>query len=113
MTGRYRDLEASMNRDDFEAELSADGYQEIEFQELVPRPGKGRHRHHFAIRGLVISGTFCVTQADGPVVYGPGEIFSVADGELHDESVGSDGAHVVVGRKFSDRVRERASSRSG
>ena len=106
------DWEASVDRDTFEAELKADGYQEIEFQELAPRPGKGRHRHHFAIRGLVISGTFCLTQTGEPVAYGPGQIFTVADGELHDESVGPEGAHVVVGRKFSDRVLERASSRS-
>ena len=39
-----------MNESEFETQLRADGYQEIELQELAPRPGKGRHRHHFAIR---------------------------------------------------------------
>ena len=90
-----------MNASEFEAQLKADGYQEIESQELVPRPGKGRHRHHFAIRGLVLSGTFLVTQNGDPVTYGPGQIFAVAEGELHDESIGTDGARVLVGRKFS------------
>jgi len=90
-----------MDQSEFEAQLKADGYQEIEMQELAPRPGKGRHRHHFAIRGLVLSGTFFVTQTGAPVAYGPGQIFAVADGELHDESVGSHGAQVLVGRKFS------------
>jgi hypothetical protein len=41
-----------MKESDFEAQLRADGYTEIEAQKLAPRPGKGRHRHHFAIRGL-------------------------------------------------------------
>ena len=32
-----------MNESDFEAQLRADGYTEIEAQKLAPRPGKGRH----------------------------------------------------------------------
>ena len=47
-----------MNEHDFEAQLRADRYTEIESQILEARPGKGRHRHLFAIRGLVPSGTF-------------------------------------------------------
>ena len=89
-----------MNESEFEAQLKADGYTEVETQELDPRPGKGRHRHLFAIRGLVLSGTFVVTQADKPVTYMLGQTFSVANGELHDESIGPEGARVLVGRKF-------------
>src|ERR1700688_582388 len=57
------------------------------FEEIAARPGKGRHRHHFAVRGLVLSGTFLVSQDSDPVSYGPGQIFAVAEGELHDESI--------------------------
>ena len=39
-----------MNQSDFEKQLKDDGFQEIEFQEPAPRPGKGRHRHLFEIR---------------------------------------------------------------
>jgi hypothetical protein len=78
------------------------GYTEIETQDLEPRRGKGRHRHLFAIRGLVLSGTFLVTQNGDQVTYGPGQIFAVDEGELHDESVGPDGASVLVGRKFAN-----------
>ena len=66
-------------------------------EELAARPGKGRHRHHFAVRGLVLSGTFLVSQDSDPVTYGRGQIFAVAEGELHDESI----ARVLVGREFS------------
>jgi hypothetical protein len=90
-----------MDQHAFEAQLKADGYQEIELQELAPRPGKGRHRHHYAIRGLVLSGTFFVTQNSHPVTYGPGQIFAVDEGELHDEAIGADDARVVVGRRFT------------
>lgn len=91
-----------MNEHDFEKQLKADGFQEIERQQLDPRPGKGRHRHHFEIRGLVLSGTFVVRQTGEPVIYRSGEIFSVAEGELHDEWIEAGGAHVLVGRKFSE-----------
>jgi quercetin dioxygenase-like cupin family protein len=90
-----------MDQELFVAQLTADGFQEIERQELQPRPGKGRHRHHFAIRGLVLSGTFIVTQTGEPVTYGPGQIFSVDEGELHDESIGPGGTSILVGRKSS------------
>ena len=78
-----------MNEREFEAQLKTDGYREIELQELIPRPGKGGHRHHFAIRGLVVTGAFLVTQESNPVTYGPGQIFAVAEGELHDEAMGN------------------------
>ncbi len=90
-----------MNESEFETQLKADGFQEIELQDLAPRPGKGRHRHLFAVRGLVLSGAFLVTRDSDPVAYGPGQIFAVAEGELHDESIGPEGARVLVGRKFS------------
>lgn len=93
-----------MNERDFEQQLRDDGFQEIEHQRLDPRPGPGRHRHQFEIRGLVISGTFVVRQTGEPVAYRAGQIFSVADGELHDEWIEADGAHVLVGRKHSGAV---------
>jgi quercetin dioxygenase-like cupin family protein len=80
----------------------AGGFQAIEKQMLAPRPGKRRHRHHFAIRGLILSGSFLVTLTGDPATYGPGQIFAVDEGELHDESVGPEGARVLVGRKFAN-----------
>jgi quercetin dioxygenase-like cupin family protein len=89
-----------MNSNDFEAKLKADGYSEIETQNLEPRPGKGHHGHHFAIRGLVLAGSFTVTQDKQRVTYGPGEIFAVDEDHPHDEEVGPEGARVLVGRKY-------------
>ena len=95
-----------MNELEFGKQLKADGFQEIERQQIDPRPGKGRHRHVFEIRGLVISGTFFVEQKGEPVAYRAGDIFSVARGELHDEWVEVDGAQLLVGRKFSEASSE-------
>jgi hypothetical protein len=102
-----------MDQGEFEAQLRADGYQEIELQQLASRPGKGRHRHLFAIRGFVVSGAFLVTQKGDPVTYGPGQIFAVDEGELHDESIGPHGACILVGRKFSSVKPSAARSGSG
>ena len=44
--------EGCMNERDFEQQLKDDGFQEIEYQKFDPRPGRGRHRHQFQIRGL-------------------------------------------------------------
>ncbi len=90
-----------MNESDFKAQLEADGYTEIETQDLQPRQAKGQHGHPFAIRGLILSGTFVVTQDDRQTAYGPGEVFAVAQGHPHDESIGPEGARVVVSRKFA------------
>lgn len=91
-----------MDAADFEAKLRADGYTEIETQTLEPRPAKGEHGHPFAIRGLVLAGTFVVTQDNQRTAYQPGEVFAVAKGHPHDESIGPDGARVLVGRKFTE-----------
>ena len=93
-------MENKMNEIDFEAKLRADGYTEIETQDLQPRPAKGQHGHPFSIRGLVLAGTFIVSQDDQRTVYGPGQVFAVDHEHPHDESIGPEGARVLVGRKY-------------
>jgi hypothetical protein len=56
---------------DFEVQLRAEGYTEVEIKEYAPRAGHGRHRHHFAVKGLVLSGAFIVQQGDDPVTFSP------------------------------------------
>ena len=90
-----------MNDNDFEAELRTDGYTEIAIQKFEPRPAKGQHGHPFAIRGLVLNGSFTVMQDDQSTTYRPGQVFSVATEHQHDESVGPEGASVLTGRKYA------------
>ncbi len=97
-----------MQQSDFEQQLKTDGFTEVELQTLAPRPGKGRHRHLFEIRGLVVAGTFVVQQQGAPVIYRAGDVFSVARGELHDEWIEADGATVLVGRKFTEAEAQAA-----
>ena len=84
----------------FETALTVDGSTGIETVRLEPRPANGLHGHHFAVRGLVLDGAFTVTHGDTPVTYEPGQVFAVAQGDLHCEAVGAAGARILVGRKF-------------
>jgi quercetin dioxygenase-like cupin family protein len=85
---------------DFEVQLRAEGYTKVETKEYAPRGGHGRHRHHFAVEDLVLSGAFIVQHGDDPVTFSPGDVFTVAYSALHDEWIGPAGAKVLVGRKF-------------
>ena|SRR5258705_1625330 len=89
-----------MNESEFEAQLKADGYTEIETQNLDPRPGKPAQA---SLRGPWTRSLryFYRHPDNAPVTFGPGQVFAVAHGELHDESIGENGARVLVGRKFS------------
>ena len=102
-----------MNEIEFAEKLRADGYTEIETQNLEPRPAKGEHGHPFAIHGLVLAGTFIVTQDNQRTVYEPGQIFAVDQGHPHDESIGPEGARVPVDRKFANGRPHPPPSRAG
>jgi quercetin dioxygenase-like cupin family protein len=89
-----------MDRQEFETRLKQDGYTEIEAKSLPPRPVNDEHGHPYAVRGLVLSGTFTIRLSDIAKTYRAGEVFSVEAGQDHSEEIGSDGAEVVVGRRY-------------
>lgn len=72
-----------MNRIEFEAALTADGYTEIEVKAHASRPANGEHGHHFGVRGLVLDGVFTVIQNNQPVAFRRGDIFAVPAGDLY------------------------------
>lgn len=88
-----------MDRTAFEAQLRAEGYQEIETKRLDPRPANVEHGHHFDVRGLILDGAFTVTLEGVPRTYRAGEIFEVAAGRMHFEEVGPEGAELLIGRR--------------
>lgn len=89
-----------MDKNEFDAQLRADGYTEIETKSVAPRPANEGHGHPFAVRGLVLAGAFTVIQGSTSMTYRPGEVFTVAAGHMHSEEVGTDGAEILVGRKY-------------
>jgi len=89
-----------MDKNEFEAQLRADGYTEIESKTLALRPANDGHGHHYAVRGLVLAGAFTVIEGGKPTTYRPGQVFAVAAGCVHSEEVGTEGAQILVGRKY-------------
>jgi quercetin dioxygenase-like cupin family protein len=89
-----------MDKSAFETKLKADGFTVIEALKLGARPANHEHGHDHTVRGLVLAGAFTVICGGKPKTYRPGEIFEVAKGVEHSEEIGSEGAEVVVGRKF-------------
>ena len=67
---------------------------------LGARPANHEHGHDHTVRGLVLAGVFTVICGGKPRTYRPGEIFEVGKGVEHSEEIGSEGAEVIVGRKF-------------
>ena len=90
-----------MKRAEFEEQLKSDGYSQIETKDYSPRPANEAHGHDFAVRGLVLEGTFTVIQDRQSVTYRPGQVFAVAAGVPHSEEIGPEGARVLVGRQTS------------
>ena len=89
-----------MDEDEFAAQLRSDGYSQIETKTLAPRPVNEGHGHPYAVRGLVLAGTFTVIRDNNPTTYHRGEIFAVPAGCVHSEEVGTGGAQILVGRKY-------------
>ena len=89
-----------MDKSEFDAQLRADGYTEIETKAVSPKPANDAHGHAFAVRGLVLAGAFTVIQDGTSTTYRPGEVFMVAPGREHSEEVGTEGAQILVGRKY-------------
>ena len=84
----------------FERKLGDDGFIEIETKSYAPRPANGDHGHHFSVRGLILDGAFTVAIESIPRCYRAGEMFEVAEGVIHNEAVGPEGARIMVGRKY-------------
>jgi quercetin dioxygenase-like cupin family protein len=84
----------------FEAELSKNGFTQIETKAIEPRPANTAHAHDYVVRGLVLDGIFIVAENGKPTTYLPGDIFQVAQGQPHTEEIGAGGARVLVGRKY-------------
>ena len=60
-----------MDRQEFETQLQTD--TQIEAKTLQSRPANDQHGHAFAVRGLVLAGTFTVSQNGIPKTYRTGE----------------------------------------
>lgn len=83
----------------FDAALRQDGYNDIAHRDGSPNATAEPHTHPFAVRGLVLAGTFILTREGKPETYKAGDTFSMEPGCVHFESFGPEGSHYILGRK--------------
>ena len=88
-----------MNLDEFEAHLTAENYNERVSLVRLPGYALGEHQHAFDACALVTEGDFTLVVDGVTTNYAVGEVFRLSAGVLHHESVGSSGAHYLVGRR--------------
>ena len=88
-----------MDRETFEAQLRADGFDEVLNRRVEASDPPPLHTHDFDVRILMLEGVFVLEQASNTRRYRPGEIFEVPAGTLHGESFGPTGAAYVAGRR--------------
>ncbi len=88
-----------MDAEQFEERLRQEGYGEIATRSLPPGHRNAPHAHPFEVRALVLSGQITLDVAGEPRRYGAGQVFTMAAGCEHAETVGGDGVTYVVGRR--------------
>ena len=86
------------DRIDFEAALARDGFPDIAERALAAGKSVPMHTHPFAVRAFVLDGEITLTTGAGARTYRTGEVFVMAAGHEHAETVGPDGVRYVVGR---------------
>ncbi len=83
---------------DFEAELTAEGY-EFETKALEASAEFAEHAHHFDAKGLIVAGEIAITVEGATTRYGVGEQFTMAAGCPHSEAIGTEGVSILIGRR--------------
>jgi len=88
-----------MNTSDFEASRRAEGYADFERKRLPNTYASTLHVHPFDVAALVLDGEITLTCGGKPRTYRRGEIFTMAQGAEHFETVGAEGVEYIAGRR--------------
>lgn len=88
-----------MDRMAFREMVERDGYTVGDIRTWKANNVSDRHSHEFDAKLLVLSGEVTITIGGDATTYRPGDIFAVARGTEHVESVGPDEVSLLVGRK--------------
>jgi quercetin dioxygenase-like cupin family protein len=83
----------------FEATLVEQGYRDVETKTLPSTYRAREHSHAFDVRALVLDGEITLTVNGDARTYRSGDVFTMAAGCAHAESVGPDGVRYFVGRR--------------
>ncbi len=88
-----------MDESTFRTRLQCEGYQKIGVVEWEPGKVSDSHMHEFDAYGMLLEGRLTVTTAAATMACRPGETFTVPANTPHTETVGPDGARVLIGRR--------------
>ena len=83
----------------FEADLHAQGFDEVMARDWAPLAVADTHVHPFAAKALVVRGEMWLTVGDSTQHLLPGSTFALDADVPHSERYGSDGATYWVGRR--------------
>ncbi len=83
----------------FAAALRTDGFGDGETKALTPGRMVPEHQHPFDVRALVLAGEITLTVEGRATAYRAGEVFTMAGGCRHAETVGAEGVEYLVGRR--------------
>jgi quercetin dioxygenase-like cupin family protein len=83
----------------FEAQLRAEGYPEIRFNQYKPNQHNPEHSHPFDVHALVVEGDITLTVEGKATRYAAGDEFKMAAGCRHIEDIGPEGVRYLVGRR--------------
>jgi quercetin dioxygenase-like cupin family protein len=81
----------------FRERLQRGGYDEVGIVEWEAGKVSDSRRHDFDAYGLVLSSALTVTTGNAAMVCAPGETFTVAANTPPTETVGANGAQVLIG----------------
>jgi len=90
-----------METDTFEADLRNGGYTEIATRSQDPNHATTPHTHPFDVRALVLDGEIMLTVDGKATRYAAGDVFTMANGCEHTETVGAAGVTTIAGRRYS------------
>ena len=89
-----------MDRDAFEAELRAQGYNDIVDRHMPAGVVNPEHAHEFDARVLILEGEMTIAAAGEERTYHTGSQCAIAAGHRHAERAGPEGVRYLAGRRF-------------
>jgi uncharacterized cupin superfamily protein len=88
-----------MDTGEFEASRRAEGFGEFETKRLPNTYATRPHAHPFDVAALVLDGEITLSCGGTARTYRRGEIFTMARGAEHFETVGTQGVEYLAGKR--------------